>query len=208
MNVSWRLCGAFMAWTTTHGDAMNTTPPTETPAPLSPEGLVRALRTCRGITQHEQDCISNAAKALAAANARIAEVETNNKLLAAENRRLSTAAETNDERAESLERRLTRSIECTCPDTYRAIIPEEHHESCPVADYALAKRQHEIHVAAMQEIGRDVERMTPVVEAADAYRELTLALAKSEWVSRARQKLFDAVAALATRAQDTKEKEG
>ena len=107
-----------------------------------------------------------------------------------------------------MERRLTRSIECTCTDTYRAITPEEHHESCPVADYALAKRQHEIHVAAMQEIGRDVERMTPVVEAADAYRELTLALAKSEWVSRARQKLFDAVAALATRAQDTKEKEG
>ena len=54
---------------------MSTPPPTETPAPLSPEGLIRALRTCRGITQHEQDCIRNAANTLVAANTRIAEVE-------------------------------------------------------------------------------------------------------------------------------------
>ena len=178
---------------------MATPPPTETPAPLR-SLTADEIESIKGLTQHfgapTPETVLRLLATLAAANARIAEVETNNKLLAAENRRLSAAAETNDERAESLERRLTRSIECTCTDTYRAITPEEHHESCPVADYALAKRQHKIHVAAMQEIGRDVERMTPVVEAADAYRELTLALAKSEWVSRARQKLFDAVAAL------------
>ena len=214
-------------------------------APLSPEGLVRALRTCRGITQHEQDCISNAAKALAAANARIAaldklyeaafqrsveavayrdealdraekaeartaEVEAERDAAIADRRRHFLAAADATERAESLERRLTRSIECTCTDTYRAITPEEHHESCPVADYALAKRQHELHVAAMQEIGLKVEDywiaswggFTP--DEADAAR-MSNNYPPMLNEERALYKIVERYRALATPAQDTKD---
>ena len=49
---------------------------------------------------------------------------------------------------------------------------------------------------------RALSSLAAVAKAADEYRELTLMLAKSEWVARARQKLFDAVAALSSPAPE------
>ena len=65
-------------------------------------------------------------------------------------------------------------------------------EACVGHPHAKIEWPHRI----LHEAASALSSLAAVAKAADEYRELTLMLAKSEWVARARQKLFDAVAAL------------
>ena len=143
-------------------------------APLSPEGLVRALRTCRGITQHEQDCISNAAKALAAANARIAALD---RLYEAAFQRSVEAVAYRDEALDRAEKAEARTAEVEAERD--AAIADRRRHFLAAADATVRakslERKNERHVARLQEIGKGVEadqatiaRLTADLAQADA----------------------------------------